>query len=411
MKITNKNSNKNCAEHSDVRVRFAPSPTGAMHIGGIRTALFNYFFAKKHKGTFILRIEDTDRNRFVPNAVDYLKDSLNWCGITYDEGPGIGGEYGPYFQSERKQLYQTYVNQLLQSGHAYYAFDTSEELESVRKKYEVEGKTFTYNWENRSDLKNQLSLNAADVETYLKEGLNYVVRFKMYDPAASQDKMIRTVDMIRGNSSFDRTLLDDKILMKSDGMPSYHLANIVDDHLMKISHVIRGEEWLPSLPLHIALYDSFDWKAPEFAHLPLILKPTGKGKLNKRDGDKMNFPVFPLAYTNQENSETSKGYREDGYLPDAVINFLALLGWNPGNEQEIFSKEELIQSFDIKNVNKSGARFDPEKAKWFNQHYIKQESNNELATLFYKDLEQRGIAINMEYVKEVVAIPLCSKSL
>lgn len=385
-----------------VRVRFAPSPTGPLHIGGLRTALFNYLFAKKHNGTFILRIEDTDQNRYVANAYAYLKEALDWCGLNYDEGPEVGGEYGPYFQSKRKDVYANYVNQLIESGHAYYAFDTSEELDTLRKKSEDEGKTFVYNWENRATLNNQFYLDKNTVEKKLKSGVPFVVRFRMYDPKVDQESIIHTHDIVRGSGSFDRKLLDDKILLKSDGMPSYHLANIVDDHLMKISHVIRGEEWLPSLPLHIALYKAFGWEAPKFAHLPLILKPTGKGKLSKRDGDKMNFPVFPLAYKNEETKEVSRGYREDGYLPEALINFLALIGWNPGNDQEILSKDALIQSFDLEKVNKSGARFDPEKAKWFNQYYLKQQKNSDLAAIFYKDLQQRNINTSIEYITEVI---------
>lgn len=354
-----------------VRVRFAPSPTGGLHIGGVRTALFNYLFAKKHKGDFVLRIEDTDQNRYVDGAEKYIVDALNWCNIPFDEGPGKEGKYGPYRQSERKDIYKKYADQLVESGNAYYAFDTTEELDAHRKDHEEKGKTFIYNWHNREKLNNSLSLCKEDRENRLNSGMDYVIRFK-----SPQDQKLVLEDIIRGSIEIDTNVLDDKVLFKSDGMPTYHLANIVDDHLMEISHVIRGEEWLPSLALHHQLYDAFGWDSPEFAHLPLIMKPIGKGKLSKRDGEKLGFPVFPLSWNE------SNGYREEGYFPEAVINFLALLGWNPGTEQEIFSLEELTEAFTLERVHKSGARFDPEKTKWYNHQYLQVKSDEELAVLF-----------------------------
>jgi glutamyl-tRNA synthetase len=366
---------------NNVRVRFAPSPTGPLHIGGVRTALFNYLFAKKHNGTFILRIEDTDQTRYVANAEQYIIDALNWCNIPFDEGPNKNEKFGPYRQSERKEIYKKYASELITKGKAYYAFDTAEELDFHRKNHEEKGKTFIYNWHNREKLTNSLTLSKQEVEQRIANGEKYVVRFKMYSPE-NDVETIEATDIIRGNVSFKKEILDDKILFKSDGMPTYHLANIVDDHLMEISHVIRGEEWLPSLPLHIALYDAFDWKAPEFAHLPLILKPVGKGKLSKRDGDKLGFPVFPLEYKNSVTGEISRGYKEDGYFADAFINMLALLGWNPGTEQEIFTLEELCKIFTLDRVSKSGAKFSPDKTKWFNQQYMMLKSDKELAVLF-----------------------------
>ncbi|MBM1105228.1 glutamate--tRNA ligase [Aurantibacter crassamenti] len=363
-----------------VRVRFAPSPTGALHIGGVRTALFNYLFAKKHNGTFLLRIEDTDQNRYVEGAEEYIIDALNWCGIPYDEGINKEGNCGPYRQSERKELYKAYAEQLIESGNAYYAFDTTESLDHHRKDHEAKGKTFIYNWHNRLKLENSLSLSIAETSAKIKQGIPYVVRFK-----SPQDQKLQLNDLIRGQIEIDTNILDDKVLFKSDGMPTYHLANIVDDHLMDITHVIRGEEWLPSLALHYQLYKAFGWDAPEFAHLPLIMKPTGKGKLSKRDGDKLGFPVFPLSWND------SIGYKEAGYFPEAVINFLALLGWNPGTEQEIFNLEELIETFDLKRVNKSGARFDPDKTKWYNQHYLQSKSDKELAQLYLPILANKTI--------------------
>lgn len=361
---------------SKIRVRFAPSPTGPLHIGGVRTALFNYLFAKKHNGDFILRIEDTDQTRYVAGAEDYIVESLNWLSIPFDEGPGKEKGYGPYRQSERKHLYKEYADKLLASGNAYYAFDTTEELNEHRKNHEAKGKTFIYNWHNREKLNNSLSLSKSEVTKKIEAGEPYVIRFK-----TPTNTILNLQDIVRGGIQIDTNVLDDKVLFKSDGMPTYHLANIVDDHLMEISHVIRGEEWLPSLALHVLLYQAFGWEAPKFAHLPLIMKPVGKGKLSKRDGDKMGFPVFPLEWKTADGAIFS-GYREDGYLPEAVVNMLALLGWNPGTEQELFSIEELIEAFDLKKVNKSGAKFNPDKTKWFQQHYLQQLENKELLELF-----------------------------
>ncbi|RAJ17872.1 glutamate--tRNA ligase [Olleya aquimaris] len=372
-----------------IRVRFAPSPTGPLHIGGVRTALFNYLFAKKHNGTFVLRIEDTDQNRYVEGAEQYIIDALNWCNIPFDEGPNINETFGPYRQSERKHLYKQYADQLVASGNAYYAFDTSEELDYHRTDHESKGKTFIYNWHNRLKLSNSLSLTEEEVQAKLDAGEDYVIRFK-----SPQDQTLHLKDIIRGDINIDTNILDDKVLFKSDGMPTYHLANIVDDHLMEISHVIRGEEWLPSLALHYQLYDAFGWDKPEFAHLPLILKPTGKGKLSKRDGDKLGFPVFPLEW-DPEFGDIAKGYREEGYFAEAVVNFLAFLGWNPGTEQEIFSLDELVAAFDLNRVNKAGARFDPDKIKWFNHHYMQEQSNEALAEVFQKNHSQlKNIDVN-----------------
>ena len=381
-----------------VRVRFAPSPTGPLHIGGIRTALFNYLFAKKHNGTFVLRIEDTDQNRFIEGAEDYIVEALNWCGIPFDEGPGKEGNFGPYRQSERKHLYKQYADELVQKGKAYYAFDTSEELDTHRKDHEAKGKTFIYNWHNREKLNNSISLPKEEVEKRIANGDDYVIRF--YSP---KDDTLHLKDIIRGDITIDTNVLDDKVLFKSDGMPTYHLANIVDDYLMAITHVIRGEEWLPSLALHQQLYDAFGWKAPEFAHLPLILKPTGKGKLSKRDGDKLGFPVFPLEWTDPKTGDVSRGYREDGYFPEAVINFLAFLGWNPGTEQENFTLEELINAFELERVHKAGARFDPDKTKWFNHHYMQEHSNEELARAFKEDSPELE-EIDTNYIAKVVGL-------
>lgn len=387
-----------------VRVRFAPSPTGPLHIGGVRTALFNYLFAKKHKGTFILRIEDTDQNRYVANAEQYIIDALNWCNIPFDEGPGKNEKFGPYRQSERKHLYGKYVQELIETGKAYYAFDTNEELDFHRIDHEEKGKTFIYNWHNRAKLSNSISLPKEEVEKRLANGDKYVVRFKMHEPKIENtEATIETVDMIRGDVLFRKDILDDKVLFKSDGMPTYHLANIVDDHLMEITHVIRGEEWLPSLPLHIALYEAFGWNAPEFAHLPLILKPIGKGKLSKRDGDKLGFPVFPLAYKNEETGEISRGYREDGYFADAFINMLALLGWNPGTEQEIFTLSALCEAFTIERVSKSGAKFSPDKTNWFNQQYMLLKTDEDLAALYMPILSEKGIKKDLQFVTKVVS--------
>lgn len=385
-----------------VRVRFAPSPTGPLHIGGVRTALFNYLFAKKHKGTFVLRIEDTDQSRYVPGAENYIIEALSWLNIPFDEGPNNEGAYGPYRQSERKEIYKNYVQQLLDTNKAYYAFDTPEELQLQRENYEKEGKTFIYNWHNRNTLSNSLVLSKEEVEAKIASGTPYVVRFKMVENG-DKENTLSTTDLVRGTTAFNLNLLDDKVLFKSDGMPTYHLANIVDDHLMEISHVIRGEEWLPSLPLHISLYQALNWTAPQFAHLPLIMKPVGKGKLSKRDGDKMGFPVFPLEWKTQQG-EVFSGYREDGYLPDAVVNMLALLGWNPGTEQELFSLSELIQQFDIERVNKSGAKFDPEKTKWFQNQYLQQLDSETLVAQFSKYLQQKQVNIpsNIAEITEII---------
>jgi len=384
----------------NVRVRFAPSPTGPLHIGGVRTALFNYLFAKKHGGTFILRIEDTDQKRFVEGAEDYIVDALNWCHIPFDEGPGKDGGLGPYKQSERKHLYKQYADKLIESGHAYYAFDTAETLDFHRKDHEAKGKTFIYNWHNREKLKNSISLTKEDVEKRITNGDDYVIRFK-----SPQNETLYLKDIIRGDISIDTNILDDKVLFKSDGMPTYHLANIVDDHLMKISHVIRGEEWLPSLALHYQLYNAFGWNIPKFAHLPLILKPTGKGKLSKRDGDKLGFPVFPLEWTDPKTNEVSKGYKEEGYFADAMINFLAFLGWNPGTEQEIFNLNELIKAFDLSRVHKAGARFDPDKIKWYNHQYMQEQKNGALAKEYILILNEKlSVNIDIDYVSLVIGL-------
>ncbi|MEE9408878.1 MAG: glutamate--tRNA ligase [Polaribacter sp.] len=385
---------------SNVRVRFAPSPTGPLHIGGVRTALYNYLFAKKYNGTFVLRIEDTDQTRYVTNAEQYIIDALDWCNIPFDEGPGKNEKFGPYRQSERKDLYKQYADTLIKTGWAYYCFDTSEELDAHRKGHEAEGKTFIYNWHNREKgrLVNSLVLTDEEVQNRITSGKNFVIRFK-----TPQDEVLKMEDEIRGNITIDTNTLDDKILFKGDGMPTYHLANIVDDHLMEISHVIRGEEWLPSMPLHVLLYRAFGWDAPKFAHLPLILKPVGKGKLSKRDGDKLGFPVFPLEYTNETTGDVSRGYKEDGYFSDGFINMLAFLGWNPGTEQEIFSLEGLVEAFDLKRVSKSGAKFSPDKASWFNQQYMQSKNDAVLTDLYLPILTEKGISTNKEYVLKVVS--------
>jgi glutamyl-tRNA synthetase len=381
---------------TQVRVRFAPSPTGPLHIGGVRTALYNYFFARKNSGVFILRIEDTDQTRFVDGAEDYIMQALEWCGIKVDEGIREGGAYGPYRQSDRKDIYRQYAVDLIDKGAAYYAFDTAEELESLRIEAVAEGRTFIYNAATRGKLKNSLTLDPVDWNARLDRGEPYVIRYRM-----PEDEDISFEDLIRGHIVVNTGTLDDKVLFKSDGMPTYHLANIVDDYLMKISHVIRGEEWLPSLPLHIMLYRSFGWQAPLFAHLPLLLKPDGKGKLSKRDGDKMGFPVFPLFWP---YGETARGYREDGYYPEAFVNMLALLGWNPGTEQEIFSMDELIEAFSLERVGKSGSRFDPEKARWFNHQYLIKQSDNTLAIEFREQLRSKGYHMDIVRLERVVAL-------
>ncbi|MFD2517365.1 glutamate--tRNA ligase [Salinimicrobium flavum] len=384
-----------------VRVRFAPSPTGPLHIGGVRTALFNYLFAKKHEGDFILRIEDTDQARYVEGAEDYIVESLNWLNIPFDEGPGKDGGYGPYRQSERQYLYRDYAQKLLASGDAYYAFDTSEELDGHRQDHEAKGKTFIYNWHNRQKLNNSLSLSEAEVKQKLEAGEPYVIRFKV-----PKKESLHFEDEIRGEMVIESQILDDKVLFKSDGMPTYHLANIVDDHLMKITHVIRGEEWLPSLALHVLLYRAFGWIVPKFAHLPLILKPQGKGKLSKRDGDKLGFPVFPIEWRDPKSGEVSSGYREDGYFPGAVVNMLALLGWNQGggSEQEIYSLEELVKAFSLEHVSKGGSKFDPEKTKWFQHHYMQLANDEKLAAEFDVFLKNKGLEFPQEYIIKVISL-------
>lgn len=389
-----------------VRVRFAPSPTGPLHIGGVRTALFNYLFAKKHSGDFILRIEDTDQKRYVEGAEQYIIQALKWLNIPYDQGPDSDAEilekYGSFRQSERKELYKKYAEELLTSGWAYYAFDTTEQLDAERLKSESEGGKFTYNWATRGTLQNSLALSEQEVQERINSGEPYVVRFK-----SPENQILELNDMIRGAITIDTNILDDKVLFKSDGMPTYHLANIVDDHLMEITHVIRGEEWLPSLALHVLLYRAFGWEAPEFAHLPLILKSVGKGKLSKRDGDKLGFPVFPLQWTDPVSGEISTGYREQGYYPEAVVNFLAFLGWNPGTEQELFTLEQLVQSFEIEKVQKAGARFDPDKTKWYNHQYLQKRSNEDLAKELHAYIAQStSHETNLEigYLSQVVAL-------
>ena len=380
-----------------VRVRFAPSPTGPLHIGGVRTALFNYLFAKKNGGTFFLRIEDTDQNRFVPGAESYIQEALEWLGIAPDETIGKNEKFGPYRQSERKEIYKEYANQLIQTGWAYYAFDTAESLDFQRKQDEENSKTFIYNHHNREKLESSLALTAEETAKRIANGDDYVIRFK-----TPVNETLVLNDIIRGEVRFETNLLDDKVLFKSDGMPTYHLANIVDDHLMETSHVIRGEEWLPSMPLHVLLYRAFGWEAPEFAHLPLILKPVGNGKLSKRDGDKLGFPVFPLEWKTEEG--ISSGYREKGFMPEAVVNFLALLGWNDGTDKEIYSLEELVEAFDLSRVNKSGAKFDPEKNKWFNHQYLIQADNGILATEFKKTLTEKSIEVSDEKLTTIVGL-------
>lgn len=380
-----------------VRVRFAPSPTGPLHIGGVRTALFNYLFAKKNNGVFYLRIEDTDQNRFVPGAEQYIFEALEWLGIAPNETVGKNEKFGPYRQSDRKELYKQYADQLINSGWAYYAFDTAEALDAHRKQHEEQGKTFIYNWHNREKLDTSLVLSKEETAKRIASGEAYVVRFK-----TPVNETLHLHDIIRGNINFETNLLDDKVLFKSDGMPTYHLANIVDDHLMETSHVIRGEEWLPSMPLHALLYRAFGWEAPEFAHLPLILKPVGNGKLSKRDGDKLGFPVFPLEWKSEEG--VSSGYRENGFFPEAVINFLALLGWNDGTDQELFSLEELVDKFDLNRVHKAGAKFDPDKNKWFNHQYLQKQSDDSLAETFASILSEKGISVENENLIQIVSL-------
>jgi glutamyl-tRNA synthetase len=382
-----------------IRVRFAPSPTGPLHMGGVRTALFNYLFAKKNGGDFLLRVEDTDHLRYVPGAEEYIVESLKWCGLIPDEGPGFGGEYGPYRQSERGEIYAGYAWQLVNTGWAYLSFDTPEELDCLRAEAEAAGNTFSYDQHTRMHLYNSLSLPSNEVKQRTGKGESFAIRFKM-----PENLDVTEEDLIRGAVTFNTRELDDKVLFKSDGMPTYHLANVVDDHLMEITHVIRGEEWLPSLPLHILLYRAFGWEdsRPRFSHLPLILKPQGKGKLSKRDGDKMGFPVFPLLWKDPETGEIYRGYREDGYFPEAFLNLLALLGWNPGTEQEIFSLQEMVENFSLERVVKSDSRFDPEKARWFNRQYLQKKPALELAQLLVPILNTKGISITLAKVVAVV---------
>jgi len=390
---------KDMEANKKVRVRFAPSPTGPLHMGGVRTALYNYLFARQNGGTFILRIEDTDSHRFVPGAEDYIIDSLKWCGIEIDEGVSVGGPHAPYRQSERAAIYKKYAEQLVEGGFAYYSFDTSESLNALRAEAESKGETFAYDASVRGSLETSIKLSAEEVASRIARGDVWVIRFKM-----PENRLVEMDDIIRGHMSVNTNTLDDKVLFKSaDNLPTYHLANIVDDHLMEVSHVIRGEEWLPSLPLHYLLYEAFGWERPEFAHLPLLLKPQGKGKLSKRDGDKLGFPVFPTEWVSADG-DVSKGYREEGYLPQAFINMLALLGWNPGTEQEIFSMDELINTFSLERVSKSGARFNPEKAKWFNTHYLQNSSDEFLASLLMPMLEKHGVKTIEE--KAIAAISL-----
>lgn len=381
-----------------VRVRFAPSPTGPLHIGGVRTALFNYLFARQHGGDFVFRIEDTDSHRFVPGAEEYIIESFKWLGIKFDEGVSFGGDHGPYRQSERRDIYKKYVDQLLADGKAYYAFDTPEELDAKR----AEIQNFQYDARTRMQMRNSLSIPEAEWRQMIADGEQYVVRF-LITPGIE----VHVNDMIRGDVVIKSDILDDKVLYKSaDELPTYHLANIVDDHLMEISHVIRGEEWLPSAPLHVLLYRAFGWEdtMPRFAHLPLLLKPEGKGKLSKRDGDRLGFPVFPLEWHDPKTGEVSSGYRESGYFPEAVVNFLALLGWNPGTEQELFSLEELVEAFDISKCSKSGAKFDYQKGIWFNHEYILRKSNEEIADLFAPIVANNGVDESMERIRTVVSL-------
>ena len=382
-----------------IRVRFAPSPTGALHIGGIRTALYNFLLARKHGGTMILRIEDTDQTRYVPGAEEYIIEALAWAGIQIDEGVGKGGPHAPYRQSERKEIYQKYAQQLIAEGKAYYAFDTEQDLEAMRERLKKEDAlNQQYGISTRGQMKNSLTLNAEEVKQKLNAGEPYVIRLKV--PA---EQSVELMDLIRGQVVVNSSQIDDKVLMKSDGMPTYHLANVVDDYLMQITHVIRGEEWLPSAPLHVLLYQSFGWQdaMPQFAHLPLLLKPDGNGKLSKRDADQMGFPIFPLNWTDPKTKELAKGFRESGYLPEALINFLAFLGWNPGTEQEIFSIEQLTEVFTLERIGKAGAKFDIQKAQWFNQQYLRSKSNTELAKQLLNSLKKENISCSEQKAEKV----------
>ncbi|NNF02639.1 MAG: glutamate--tRNA ligase [Bacteroidia bacterium] len=385
---------------AEARIRFAPSPTGPLHMGGVRTALYNYLFAKKMGGQFILRIEDTDQNRYVEGAEEYIINALDWCGIKFDEGPHIGGQYGPYRQSERKANYKQYADQLIASGHAYYAFDTPEDLEEMRERLKKAGVASPqYNAVSRMQMKNSVSLSEDEVQKRLDADEPYVVRIKM-----PRNEEIKINDLIRGWVVFNSNQLDDKVLLKADGMPTYHLANIADDHEMEITHVIRGEEWLPSAPLHVLLYKYLNWDAPDFAHLPLILKPDGNGKLSKRDGDRLGFPVFPLNWTDPVSGEESIGYRERGFYPEAFVNLLALLGWNPGTNEEIFNMDELVKAFSIERVGKSGSKFDYEKAKWFNQHYLRSKENVELLNSVKESIADKNVDCSDEYLLQIIEI-------
>lgn len=386
---------------AEVRVRFAPSPTGALHIGGVRTALYNYLLARKLNGTMILRIEDTDQSRFVAGAEEYIRKSLDWVGIKIDEGVGVGGPHAPYRQSERKAIYAKYAQQLIDSGAAYYAFDTEQELEAMRERLKAAGVAIQqYNSITRMEMRNSLTLEAQEVKELIAAGTPHVIRLKV-----PRKEEVRLNDLIRGWVMVHSSQIDDKVLMKSDGMPTYHLANVVDDYLMKISHVIRGEEWLPSAPLHVLLYKYLGWEKamPQFAHLPLLLKPDGNGKLSKRDADRLGFPIFPLNWTDPETKEVGIGYKEAGYLPEAFVNFLAFLGWNPGTTQEIFSMDELAREFSLERINKAGAKFDILKAQWYNQHYLRKKSDDELAGLLLQSLEKEGVACTQEKALKIVA--------
>ncbi|NAW51249.1 glutamate--tRNA ligase [Elizabethkingia argentiflava] len=382
-----------------VRVRFAPSPTGPLHLGGVRTALYDYLFAKHNGGDFILRIEDTDTQRYVEGSEEYIMEALEWIGMIPDESPKHGGPYGPYRQSERRAIYDQYTAQILETDYAYLAFDTPEELDQIRAEYEARGEVFAYNYETRQRLKNSISLPEQEVERLLQEKMPYVIRFKM-----PLDRGVNLKDIIRGKFSVNTNTLDDKVLVKNDGMPTYHFANIIDDHEMKITHVIRGEEWLPSMALHVLLYEAMGWKAPEFAHLSLILKPEGKGKLSKRDGDKFGFPVFPLNFKDPNTGKVSIGYREEGYFPEAFINMVALLGWSPADNKEMISLEEMIEEFDLHKVHKAGARFSAEKAKWFNQQYLQIMSNEHIIPAFKRILSENCIEVSDDKALRIIAI-------
>lgn len=384
---------------SKVRVRFAPSPTGPLHLGGVRTALYDYLFAKNQGGDFVLRIEDTDTARYVEGAEEYIMKALEWCGIIPDESPIHGGNYGPYRQSERRDIYDKYTAEILKTDYAYIAFDTPEELEKVRAEYEAKGEVFSYNNFTRNSMRNSLTLSEQETQELINQNVPYVVRFKM-----PIDRIVNLEDIIRGKSSVNTNTLDDKVLVKNDGMPTYHFANIIDDHEMEITHVIRGEEWLPSMPLHVLLYEAMGWSAPEFAHLSLILKPEGKGKLSKRDGAKFGFPVFPMNFYDEATGETYKGYKEEGYLPEAFVNFLALLGWSPSDDKEILSLEEMTAEFDLHKVHKAGARFSKEKAEWFNHQYLQRQSNEELLESFKNLEETQNINLSDETLLKIIGL-------